>query len=192
MSFVYQLGRARRFMWQRDRFVLLRRISATPAPIVTSSDTMPIRWVGINAAARVGESHADIPLSAYGKYLRDHGDAGVIALDAQGEIAGWLWAREGPSVETAGPGFLKIPHDVRVIRDFKVHPNLRGRGLGHRLFAELGSRIPYDSAARTIAIVAPDNAPSLACVTWAGFEAFAAVDVRRIAGIRLTRVIPPI
>jgi ribosomal protein S18 acetylase RimI-like enzyme len=180
-------------MWQRDRFVLLKLTRATPAPaVVTSADAMPLRWIGINAAARAGESHGDVPLSAYGKYLRDHGDAGVIALDANGEIAGWLWTRQGPSVESAGPGYLKIPHGMRVARDLKVHPHLRGRGLGHRLFAELGSRMPYDWTTRTIAIVAPNNAASLACAVWAGFEPFATVSVRRIGGIRLARAIPPI
>ncbi len=167
----------------------LRDIGSSATTGRKSAEPVAIGWVGINHFARAGDADLRIALSAYGRYLRDRGDAGLLACGSDGEIAGWVWVRVGPYVERAGCGFLKISHHTRVVRDLKVHPDIRGRGLGHRLITELVRRLPIDPALETIAFIAPENARSLACVEAGGFERAGFVETRRIGGFRLTRAL---
>jgi GNAT superfamily N-acetyltransferase len=177
-------------MWQHDRFVLCQLHDAISPHVRTAREHVPVKWTGINGFARPDDAELRLQLSAYGYYLRDRGDDGLLACDEEGELVGWVWVRVGPYRERVGCGYLDIPHNARVVRDFKVRPDLRGRGLGHQLLAKLRARLPIDETLMTIAFAEPNNAPSLTCLTASGFVQATTAGTRRIAGLRLTGVLP--
>jgi GNAT superfamily N-acetyltransferase len=156
----------------------------------SSDHSMDIAWIGLNALARPSDPDLPVTLSAYGAAMRLRGDAAVLACLPPQQIIAWVWVRTGPYLERAGSGFLAIPQSVHVVRDFKVHPDMRRRGLGYRILAELGRRWLVDRASTTIAFVAPDNVPSVRAIEHAGLTRVATVSTRRIAGNRLVTTLP--
>jgi L-amino acid N-acyltransferase YncA len=186
------LQRARRFLWQRDRFTIYRFERAVSSILPPETDAM--EWIGINDLARDTDSPFPSALSANGEGMRTRGDSGLLAWSADGQLMAWVWVRSGAYTERAGCGYLKIPRGVRVVFEFKVRPDLRGRGIGRLILGELarrlddGRRTPHDCT--TISIVAPKNTASRRAFEQAGFVRAGVAETRRIGGVRLTRALP--
>jgi GNAT superfamily N-acetyltransferase len=186
------LMRARRFLWQRDQFTIYRFNGAVPRSHSDAVDVM--QWIGVNDLARDTDSPLPFALSANGEGMRTRGDSGLLACSANGQLAAWVWVRSGAYSERAGCGYLKIPRGVRVVFEFKVRPDLRGRGIGRRILGELGRRLDDDHrTARgetTISFVAPPNTASRRAFEQAGFIRAGVAETRRVAGLRLARSLP--
>ena len=178
------LKRLRRFCWQRDQFATFLLEHGVPSTEWKYADG--IVWIGVNTLALPNDPPLPLALTPTGQGMSARGDSGLLAY-ANDQLAGWVWVRPGAFTERAGCGFLKIPHDVRVVREFKIHPDLRGRGIGRRILGELGRRLLRNPVQTTIAFVSPTNVPSLRSFEEAGFARIADVETRRVAGVRLTR-----
>jgi L-amino acid N-acyltransferase YncA len=167
--------------------VIYRFAGAIPPARSHRGDSL--HWIGINDLTRDSDGPLPFALSANGEGMRARGDSGLLGWSANGQIAAWVWVRSGAYTERAGCGYLKIPHGVQVVYEFKVRPDLRGRGFGRLILGELGRRL--DDTARspwrptTISLVAPPNTASRRAFEQAGFARAGVAETRRVGGIRL-------
>ncbi|NTU83211.1 MAG: GNAT family N-acetyltransferase [Chloroflexales bacterium] len=121
-----------------------------------------------------------IPVREARARLRDGHHAYLATLDGQFVGYGWAATREA-SIGEVGLRFT-LPHDERYLWDFATLPAFQGRGIYPRL---LQAMLRSEVTTRAWILHAPENGPSGAGITRAGFRPVGRLAFRADASVAL-------